>query len=247
MLADFVARHPAAWRAAALAQLGRLSDAEEHLETLHGTLDPAEDRLFLSFAEALAAPRAQLRAAEYGGPEAAAGHCPTHSFEPLEGVNLDSSALAAVMRQESRFTPVAVSRSGAQGLMQLLPSTASDLAPDKDFRRQPARLHDPALNVALGDRYLGWLLERPTIDNDLLRAIAAYNGGPGWLQRWLTHFAAAQDPWLVLESLPRPETRAYTARVFAFYVLCRHRNAEPAPELDLLASAAAPGFARAAR
>jgi len=247
VLAEFAARHPGARRAAALAQLGRLSEAEEELETLHGVLDPNDDKLFLAFAEALAAPRAQLRAAEYGGPEVAAGHCPTHSFAPLEGVTLDPAALAAVMRQESRFTPVAVSRSRAQGLMQLLPSTANDLAQKEDFRRRPERLHDPALNVALGDRYLAWLLERPAIDNDLLRAIAAYNGGPGWLQRWLENFPAAQDPWMLLESLPRPETRTYAARVFAFYALCRFKNAESAAELDKLASGRAPILPRAAR
>jgi soluble lytic murein transglycosylase-like protein len=246
-LAEFAQRHPGARRAAAFAQLGRLSDAERELEQLHAQLPAAQDRLLLALAEALVAPRAQLRVAEYGAPDVAAGHCPTHSFAPLEGVALDPAALAAVMRQESRFTPVAVSRSRAQGLMQLLPSTAQDLAPGANFRAEPERLHDPALNVSLGDRYLVWLLERPSVQGDLLRAVAAYNGGPGWLQRWLAGFSAAADPWLVLEALPRAETRTYAARVLSFYALCRHKAGETAPELDALASGRAPLLDRAAR
>lgn len=245
-LAEFLLRHPAARRAAALAQLGRLGDAEAELEALLAVLPPAEDRTFLALAEALEAPRAQLRAAEYGGVGLAAGYCPTHSFAPQTGYTFDPAALSAVIRQESRFTPVAVSRANAQGLMQLLPSTAADLAPGTDFRRGPEQLHDPNLNVALGQDYLRWLLQRPVVDDDLLRAFAAYNGGPGWLGRWLETFGGADDPLLVLETLPRAETRAYAERVFAFFVACRRQQSRPAPELDLLASGERPRL-RAAR
>jgi len=244
-LAEFLLQRPAARRAAALAQLGRLGEAEAELEALHGALSASEDPLFLALAEALAAPRAQLRAAEYGGPDLAAGFCPVHSFQPRDGLRFDPAALAAVMRQESRFTPVAVSRSNAQGLMQLLPSTAEDLAEGAAFRRDPSPLKDPGLNVALGQDYLQWLLERPAVQGDLTRAFAAYNGGPGWLGRWLETFAERDDPLLLLEALPRAETRTYTERVFAFFVICRRREGLTAPELDLLASGQAPRLRRA--
>lgn len=244
-LANFLMRHPGARRAAALAQLGRLGEAEAELEALHGALTPAEDPLFLALAEALAAPRAQLRVAEYGGPTLAAGFCPTHSFAPQDGYSSDPAALVAVMRQESRFTPIAVSRSNAQGLMQLLPSTAEDLVEGAAFRRDPSPLKDPGLNVALGQDYLEWLLARPVVDGDLTRAFAAYNGGPGWLARWLEAFTAAEDPLLLLEAMPRAETRGYAERVFAYFVVCRRKERLPAKELDLLASGQRPRLRRA--
>lgn len=235
-LADFLQRHPGALRAAGLAQLGRLGDVELELERLHGALPASEDGDFLVLAQALAAPRAQLRAAEYGGAALASGYCPAHTFAPEGGYRFDPAAVSAVIRQESRFTPVAVSRSRAQGLMQLLPSTAEDLAPGSNFKGAPQKLHDPALNLRLGQEYLAWLLQRPAVEGDLARAFAAYNGGPGWLGRWLEKFALKQDPLLVLEALPRAETRAYAERVFAFFVTCRAQAGQAAPELDALAS-----------
>ncbi len=235
-LVPWIQGHPGAGRAAGLAELGQLGDAELELERLHASLTPADDALFLAFAEALLAPRAQLRAAEYSPDRAAAGFCPTTSFAPADETALDRAAVLAVMRQESRFTPVAISRSNAQGLMQLLPSTAEDLKPGADFRRNPHELHDPDLNTELGQDYLVWLLDRPAVDGDFLLALAAYNGGPGWLGKWLETFSGRADPLLTLEALPRPETRAYVEHVFAYFLLCRSRYGEAAPERDSLAS-----------
>lgn len=246
-LAQWVASHPGAKRAAGLAELGQLGDAELELEQLHGTLTPSEDPIFLAFSEALLAPRAQLRAAEYDIERAGAGFCPVTSFAPREDTALDRAAVLAIMRQESRFTPVAVSRSNARGLMQLLPSTAEDLKPGANFRRNPKGLHDPGLNVELGRDYLLWLLERPAVDGDLLLALAAYNGGPGWLADWLSDFSARNDPLLLLEALPRPETRDYAERVFAYFLICRARYDEAAPERDSLASGRKVIYARRSR
>jgi tetratricopeptide (TPR) repeat protein len=82
---SFMTRHPEARRAAALAQIGRLSDVELELRNLHARITPSEDRLFLDFADALSAPSAQLRAAEYGGVNEAWGYCPTTTFAPEDG------------------------------------------------------------------------------------------------------------------------------------------------------------------
>jgi tetratricopeptide (TPR) repeat protein len=73
----FIERYPAARRAAALAQLGRLSEVESELRRLHADLPPEDDRAFLTLAIALEAPAAQLRAAEFGGRDMAAGFCPS--------------------------------------------------------------------------------------------------------------------------------------------------------------------------
>lgn len=222
-LSNFFDRRPAARRAAALAQLGRLSDVESELRRLHTFLDPNEDRMFLALAGALDAPSAQLRAAEYGPLELSGGFCPSHAFTPENGFQLDRALVYAIVRQESHFNPVAVSRSNARGLMQLLPSTARDMDPDHNYRRAPAPLFDPGLNMRLGQDYLRWMMDTYHPDHDLGKLFAAYNGGVGWLSRWMATQPAVvtNDPLLLMETLPRPESRDYAERVLAHMGVCR--------------------------
>lgn len=235
-IARFIERHPGARRAAALAQLGRLSEVESELRRLHADLSREDDRTFLALATALQAPAAQLRAAEYGGPDVAAGFCPTTSFEPDDGFDLDRAVLYAIVRQESYYNPKAVSVSNARGLMQLLPSTARDMDRSTNYRREPAALFEPGLNMRLGQSYIQWLIERFHNDGDLGRVFAAYNGGPGWLSRWLETQPSDIDPLLLLEMLPRAESRDYAERALSHLTLCRKRYGQPTPEMDQLAA-----------
>ncbi len=238
-LQNFIERYPAARRAAALAQLGRLSEVESELRRLHGDLRREDDATFLALAIALQAPAAQLRAAEYGGPDVAVGFCPTTSFEPDDGFALDRAVIYAVVRQESYFNPKAVSVSNARGLMQLLPSTARDMDRSTNYRRNPAALFEPGLNMRLGQDYIQWLMREFHNDGDLGRVFAAYNGGPGWLSRWLATQPADIDPLLLLEMLPRAESRDYAERALSHLTLCRKRYGQPTPEMDRLAAGGA--------
>jgi soluble lytic murein transglycosylase len=238
-LARFVESHPGARRAAALAQLGRLSEVESELRRLHADLTRADDAAYLALAIALQAPSAQLRAAEYGGPDVAAGFCPATSFEPEDGFDLDRALLYAIVRQESYFNPKAVSRSNARGLMQLLPSTARDMDRSTNYRRAPAALFEPGRNMRLGQSYVRWLMQEFHNDGDLGRVFAAYNGGPGWLSRWIATQPTDIDPLMLMETMPRAESRDYAERALSHMSLCRKRYGQPTPELDRLAAGGA--------
>jgi len=235
-LERFVERHPAARRAAALGQLGRLSEVEGELRRLHADLGSDDDRVFLALAAALHAPAAQLRAAEYGGREVAAGFCPVTTFAPDDGFSLDRALIYAIVRQESYFNPKAVSVSNARGLMQLLPSTARDMDRSTNYRREPAALFEPGLNMRLGQSYVHWLMRSFHNDGDLGRIFAAYNGGPGWLSRWLATQPSDIDPLMLLETMPRAESRDYAERAISHMTLCRRSYGQPTPELDRMAA-----------
>jgi len=108
--------------------------------------------------------------------------------------HLDPDLVNSVIHAESGFNSHAVSRKGAQGLMQLMPDTASRLGVANAF--------DPESNVGGGSRYLRELLERYNFD--LIKALAAYNAGPKRVEQY------RGVP-------PYSETRAYVARIVRDY------------------------------
>jgi soluble lytic murein transglycosylase-like protein len=128
---------------------------------------------------------------------AAAGEAP-HTSQLMNDVintvssrhHLDPDLINSVIHAESGFNPRAVSPKGAQGLMQLMPQTASKLGVGDAF--------DPNANVEGGTRYLRELLERYNFD--LIKALAAYNAGPQRVEQY--HGVP-----------PYYETQAYVARI----------------------------------
>jgi soluble lytic murein transglycosylase len=120
--------------------------------------------------------------------------------------------LYAVMREESAFKPDAVSVADAYGLMQLIVPTAKVVSKKLGLSATPTSLKQPAINVALGSRYLANLTRK--FDYNPLLAIPGYNAGPGAPARWVNERPAEDfDVWV--ERIPYTETRNYTKRVIA--------------------------------
>jgi soluble lytic murein transglycosylase len=119
--------------------------------------------------------------------------------------NLDPALIAAVIFVESRFIAGRTSPAGAEGLMQITPETARDIARRSGGTRfTVADLDTPQINISYGSYLLRELLDR--YDGDLAAALAAYNAGPGNADKWGGSSLKAQD-------IPFPETRAYVEKV----------------------------------
>lgn len=129
-----------------------------------------------------------------------------------EVTGLPADLLAAVARQESLWDKAAVSRAGAVGLMQLLPSTANEVARKAGLPLpSAARLRDPDWNLPAGARYLQRMLAR--CGNSVPIALASYNAGPGNADKWRARPNNPADPRLFTESVPFRETRLYIRRI----------------------------------
>lgn len=118
-----------------------------------------------------------------------------HIEQAAVEAGIDAALVHAVITAESGYNPVAVSRAGAQGLMQLMPQTAQRYAVRNAF--------DPRQNIAGGTRYLRDLLD--LFDNDVALAVAAYNAGENAVLRH-----GRRIP-------PYRETQAYVPKVLALY------------------------------
>lgn len=156
---------------------------------------------------------------------------PETPWNPEKGYEVDSAIVNALIRQESRFDPQAKNASGASGLMQLMPSTASYMAKGIDVR-----LTHPQTNISVGQKYVRHLLMDPSVNNDLFYMAIAYNAGPGNLAKWKRQYKDIHDPLLFIESIPSSETRAFVERVMVNYWIYRIRAGKDNPSLDAVAS-----------
>ena len=231
-LARFVASDTRAHRAAALAQIGRGSDAIQELRAgLALARTPAEQERWKALTLAMGTSLAD-RASP---PRSADLDYPTPELTPLNGFTLDKALVYAMVRAESRFNPQAVSPVGASGLMQIMPTAAAAAAGDDKLKTDRTPLFDPAFNLRVGQDYFTWLLERG-VGHDLIRAVAAYNGGPTTVARTAQMLGGEADSLLLMECLPAQETRGYVQKVLTGYWTYRKMWGQTSPSLDALAA-----------
>lgn len=139
--------------------------------------------------------------------------------------------ILAVMRQESLFRKDAVSRADARGLMQMMPSTAVAVA-RRWHLSLPGRdgLFDPSSAVPLGAVYLRELLDR--YGEQLALSLAAYNGGPASIGRWLPAAPMDADVWI--ENIPYNETRGYVQHILEHIIAFASVRGAQTPRLAVL-------------
>ena len=128
----------------------------------------------------------------------------------------------AIMRQESAFFPYARSRSNAQGLMQVIPSTWEWLAELQ--KEPPADPYNPADNIRYGTFYLRWLLNY--LGNDIELVIPSYNRGQGYIKRLYESSVVNQNKDELYREIDAFETREYLQRVMMNYEIYKtlYRN-----------------------
>ena len=115
------------------------------------------------------------------------------------------------MHQESGFDPAAKSRSGARGLMQIMPSTGKELARRLGMPFSTQRLFEPEYSLRLGTTYFRQMLG--IFDNRVELALAGYNGGPGRIGRLWREQQSAGEVDRFLEGLTIVESRNYVKRI----------------------------------
>ncbi len=124
---------------------------------------------------------------------------------------LDPYLVASLIRQESEFNALALSRANAVGLMQLLPKTGKSVAKQVKLKGYSApQLFTPAVNLQLGTRYFKEMVDK--YDGQFEYALAAYNAGTDRVGDWLGqgHY---RDPQEFVESIPFTETREYVQAI----------------------------------
>ncbi len=217
-------------RVEALAFFGMRDEAVNEIKAALQRVNKSRDFLYLGYTA--------IRLDEYKGIIALAEKAKDNKFLPLsyplgyreiikqaaETENLDAYLVAALIREESRFDPMAVSWAGAVGLMQLMPSTAYRLKDRvKVDLTDGSELHDVKKNILLGTHYLSMLIKE---FKKVPFALAAYNAGENALKDWLYRFSN-KDIDEFIEEIPYRETRRYVKKVLKSYWQYRTINGLP--------------------
>jgi soluble lytic murein transglycosylase-like protein len=245
---------PAVQRASAFAQLDMQDEAETELRALYSRLGEHDRTALVALSAEMGLTNLQVRLAQM--PQLSASESVFASYplpQPMVDAAapiIDPSLVLAVARHESGFRDEAKSGAGAVGMMQMLPSTAkhvlkqaermtevslADNEDDAHVLSITQRLNDAGMSARLGAAYLRMLTREPSVGDNLMKMLAAYNAGPGAVQNWNKTARTMKDPLLYLESIPYPETHNYVLQVMAHYWIYQSIQGQQPASLNELA------------
>ena len=127
--------------------------------------------------------------------------------------NVDKHLIYAIIKAESNFEKDAVSSKGAKGLMQLMNSTAEDIAKELDINLDEDDILDPDINIMLGTKYISDLIEKY---NSIELALTAYNAGGGKVDSWISDNTLKEDGSNI-ENIPYTETNKNDKKILRDY------------------------------
>ena len=228
-------------RIQALIQVGVPIQLEDEIIHLNSIMDKNIAMSSLDIAQHFNLAHTQLKIADklkkYGVELPTRFFYPTPIWKPLNGFRLEPSLIYAFIHQESRFNENAKSHRGAMGLMQVMPSTAKFISTNKQVKKGNSDiLKIPEINLDVGQEYIEYLLKLKSVDNNLIYLTAAYNGGPGNLQKWQQKINYLDDPLFFMESIPSRETRWFIEKVLTKYWIDKYKINEESESLALLAN-----------
>ncbi|MEM8919608.1 MAG: lytic transglycosylase domain-containing protein [Pseudomonadota bacterium] len=206
--------------AIALVEIGQESLADEVLRHQARIGTKNDHVALLKLARELNLPRTQLWLAHHAPRGVTPGdqaRFPAPKWTPDGGWRVDPALVYAHTLQESAFRSRAISPANAIGLMQVRPGTAGDIAKARGEKFEKSQLFKPSTNLEYGQSYLEYLSRSPITDGKLPKIAAAYNAGPGSMQRWNTEINDKGDPLLFMESIPYVETRGYVSIILRNY------------------------------
>ena len=127
--------------------------------------------------------------------------------------DVDKYLVYATIKAESNFNRYAKSSQGAFGLMQLLQSTAEEIAPKVGIEVNESNIFEPDVNINLGTKFLSILLEKY---ENIGLALAAYNAGSGNVDNWINKGTLKNDG-SDIENIPFKETNNYARKILRDY------------------------------
>ncbi|HEY9090540.1 lytic transglycosylase domain-containing protein [Parasphingorhabdus sp.] len=238
-------RHDNVKAAIALVEIGEEALADEVLRHQASMGNSSDHAALLKLAHELNLPRTQLwlaHNAPRGFKPDTYARFPAPKWQPDGGWRVDPALVYAHILQESAFRSEAVSPANAIGLMQVLPGTASDIARARGQYVERAQLFKPSTNIEYGQSYLEYLNSLSATSGKLPKIAAAYNAGPGSVQRWNSEIRDNGDPLLYMESIPYVETRGYVSIILRNYWMYEQQAGVKSISLAELAQNKWPNF-----
>jgi soluble lytic murein transglycosylase-like protein len=240
-----IAARPNVRAAIAFAQLGEDELADLYLRHECRIGGPAEHAALLHLAADLNLPATQFWLA-HNAPKGAsvniAARYPRPDWRPNRGFRVDRALLFAHALQESQFQRRAVSPAGAQGLLQVRPGTAGDIARSRGEAFDVRQLSEPNANLEYGQTYIESLRDQGATGGLLPKVIAAFNAGPVPVAEWNTRRFDKGDPLLYIESIPYWETRGYVPSVLRNYWIYEQEIGRDGGSRDALVQGLWPRF-----